>query len=119
MILDVTIALALVLLLSAWFTSFFDRRVRLRLVPFWRRVVAWVALLILTASFIELLYCFEGIGRSGPSPSVMLSLFETGLVLAIAAFLTCWFSSRTTLACLLPSTILVGISWFLLLSLIA
>jgi hypothetical protein len=119
MMVDVAIALALVLLLSAWFASFFDRRARLGLVPFWRRVVAWVALLMLTASFIELLYCFEGVGRGGPSPGVFLSLFETGLVLAAAAFLTCWFSSRTMLACLLPSTILVVISWFLVLSLLA
>jgi hypothetical protein len=118
MIVDVAIALALVLLCSAWFGSFFDRRARLGLVPFWRRVVAWVALLMLTASLIELLYCLEIVGRSGHSLSVILSLFETGLVLAVAAFLACWFSSRTTLACLLPSTILVGISWFLVLSLI-
>ena len=119
MILDIAIALALALLFSAWFASFFDRRARLGLVPFWRRVVARVALLMLTASFFELIYCFEGVGRSGHSLSFILSLFETGLVLAVAAFLTCWFSSRTTLACVLPSTILVGISWFLVLSLIA
>jgi hypothetical protein len=119
MIVDVAIALALVLLVSAWFASFFDRRARLGLVPSWRRVVARVALLMLTASLIELLYCFEVVGRSGHSLGVILSLFETGLILAVAAFLTCWFSSRTALACLLPSTLLVGVSWFLMLSLIA
>ena len=116
---DFVIALALVLLFSAWFASFFDRRVRLGFLPLWRRVISWVALLMLTVSLVELLYCFQLVGRSVHSINVVLSLFETGLVLAVGAFSTCWFSTWKTLACLLPSTILVGISWFLVLSLAA
>ena len=114
--LELVLALAIVLLFSAWFASFFDRRVRLGLLPLWRRVVSWGALLLLTASLIEVLYCFELVGRGVLSFGVMLSLAETGLVFAAVTFLTCWFASRKTLACLLPSTILVAGSWFLVLS---
>ena len=114
--LELALALAMVLLFSAWFASFFDRRVRLGFVPAWRRVTAGIGLLLLTVSLIELLYCYERIGGGVLSFGVMLSLVETGLVLTAAAFLTGWFASRKTLACLLPSTLLVGGSWLLLLS---
>ena len=109
MIASLVIALALVLLFAAWMASFFDRAVRLT--PIWRRVVAWVALLALTVSLAELLW-----SSSLPlshSPAVMLPFFQSGLVFAAVAFLTYWFGTRKTLACLLPSTILVGLSWFL------
>ena len=119
LMLELVLALALVLLFSAWFVSFFDRRVRLGLVPLWRRVVSWGTLLLLTASLIEALYCFEFWGRGGRSFGVILLLAETGLVLAAAAFLTCWFASRKTLACLLPSTLLIAGAWFLMLSRLA
>src|SRR2546425_1807310 len=114
--LELVLALAMALLFSAWFASFFDRRVRLGLVPLWRRVVSWGALLLLTASLIEVLFCFELVARGVHSLGVILSLAETGLVFAAAAFFTCWFASRQTLACLLPSTVLVASSWFLMLS---
>ena len=112
--LEVAIAVAMALLFSAWFASFFDRRVRLGFVPLWRRFIAWGALLLLTASLIELL-----VAQSVRSASFMLVLFETGLVFAAGALLTCWFGSRKTLACLLPSTLLVGASWFLALARVA
>src|SRR2546425_11760175 len=114
--LELVLALAIVLLFSAWFASFFDRRVRLGLVPFWRRVVSWGALLLLTASLIEVLYCFELVGRGVLSFGVMLSLAETGLVFAAVSFLTCWVASRKTLAGLFPSAILVAGSWVLVFS---
>ena len=114
--LELLIALSMVLLFSAWFASFFDRRVRLGFVPLWRRIVSWFALFVLTVSLIELLYCFERIGRGVLSFGDILMLAETGLAFAGAAFLTCWFASRKTVACLLPSTALVGGSWLLLLS---
>ena len=117
--LELVFALAMVLLFSAWFASFFDRRVRLGHVPLWRRFVAWGSLLLLTVSLVELLYCFELVSRSVHSFSAVLSLFETGFVFAVAALLTCWFASRKTLACLLPSTLLVGAAWFLVLSRVA
>ena len=117
--LELVLALAMVLLFSAWFASFFDRRVRLGLVPLWRRFVAWGALLLLTVSLFELLYCFDLSSRSVVSVSVALSLFETGFVFAAAALLTCWFGSRKTLACLLPSALLVGAAWFLVLARVA
>jgi hypothetical protein len=112
--LELAIAVAMVLLFSAWFASFFDRRVRLGFVPLWRRFITWGALLLLTASLIELL-----VAQSVRSSSFMLVLFETGFVFAVGALLTCWFGSRNTLACLLPSTLLVGASWFLVLSRVA
>ena len=112
--LELAIAVAMVLLFSAWFASFFDRRVRLGFVPLWRRFIAWGALLLLTVSLIELL-----VAQSVRSAGFMLVLFETGLVLAAGALLTCWFGSRKTLACLLPSALLVGASWFLVLSRVA
>jgi hypothetical protein len=116
---ELLLALALVLLFSAWFASFVDRRVRLGLIPLWRRVIAWGGLLLLSGSFIELLYCFTVVSGSVQSVNVVLSLFETGLVFVAAGFLTGWFGSRKTLACSLPCTLLVGISWFLLLSRVA
>jgi len=109
--LELALALAMVLLFSAWFASFFDRRVRLGLVPLWRRFIAWGGLLLLTVSVFELL-----VAQSVRTVSSMLFLFETGTVFAVGAFLTCWFGSRNTLACLLPATVVVGVSWFLALS---
>jgi hypothetical protein len=53
------------------------------------------------------------------SIGLVLSLFETGFVFAAVALLTCWFSSRNTLACLLPATLVVEASWFLVLSRVA
>ena len=114
--LELTLALAMVMLFSAWFASFFDRRVRLGFVPRWRRVTAGFGLLLLTVSLFELLYCFDHVGPDPLSFRLLVSLSETGLVLAMAAFLTSWFASRKTFACLLPSTLLVGGSWLLLLS---
>jgi len=110
--LELLIAFAIVLLFSAWFASFFDRRVRLGFVPWWRRFVAWSALFLLTVSLIELIYFFSSVRSIG----LVLPFFAAGFVLAVAAFLTCWFGSRMTLACLLPSTLLVGTSWFLVLA---
>jgi hypothetical protein len=117
--LELVFALTIVLLFSAWFASFFDRRVRLGFVPVWRRFVAWGALLLLTVSLVELLYCFELSLRSVRPVSVVFSLFETGLTFAGAALLTCWFGSRRTRACLLPSALLVAAAWFLVLARVA
>src|SRR5437762_10581610 len=89
--LELVLALAMVLLLSAWFASFFDRRVRLGLVPAWRRVIAGIGLLLLTVSLIELLYCYQR--TRGGSFGLILSLAESGLVLAAVACLTCGFAS--------------------------
>ena len=114
--LELVIALSMVLLFSAWFASFFDRCVRLGFVPKWRRIVSWGSLLLLSASLIEAVYCLELVSRGAPRFSVTVSLAQTGLVLAAAAFLTCWFGSRQTLACLLPSTLLVAGSWYLMLA---
>jgi len=114
---ELALALAMVLLFSAWFASFFDRRVKLGLVPLWRRFIAWGGLLLLTVSLIELIYLFTVVSRA--SAGLALLLFETGLVLAGGALVTCWFGSRKTLACLLPATFLVGVSWFVLLSRLA
>jgi len=113
---ELVLAIAMVLLFSAWFASFFDRRVRLGFVPWWRRLIVWGALLLLTASLVELLYCVSLVDQSVRPGGLVLSLFETGLVFAAIALLTCWFGSRKTLACLLPSTLLIGGSWFLVLS---
>jgi hypothetical protein len=93
--------------------------VRLGYVPVWRRFVAWGSLLLLTVSLVELLYCFELVNGSAHSFSAVLTLFQTGFVFAVAALLTCWFGNRKTVACLLPSILLVGAAWFLVLSRVA
>ena len=115
--LELILALAIVLLFSAWFASFFDRRVRLGFVPLWRRFIAWGGLLLLTVSLVELIYFFSIVRQT--SAGFALSLFDTGLLLAAGALVTCWFGSRKTLACLLPATLLVCVSWFVLLSRLA
>src|SRR5438552_13439600 len=109
MIANLVLALALVLLFSAWISSFFDRRVRS--IPIWRRIVSWVALVALTVSLIELLHSSDVPGNAGRLAAIA-PFAKTGLVLTGVAFLTCWFSTWKTLACLLSSTILVGLSWF-------
>ena len=114
--LELVMTLSLVSLCSAWFASFFDRRIRLGFVPLWRRIVVAGALLSSTASLIILLYCYELVGRSALAFTVIVSLAECGLVFAAIAFVTCWFGSRKTLACLLPSIAFVVGSWFIILT---
>lgn len=111
MIAELILAVSMVLLLSGWFASFFDRHVRLGLVPMWRRVLSWIALVALTVSLIGLLR-YSVIPRN-EHLNVILPFGLTGLALAGLALLTCWFSSLKTLACLLPSTLLIGLSWVL------
>ena len=114
MIADLLLTLAMILLLAAWLVSFFDKRVRLGLVPFWRRILSWVSLLALTISLIELIRASDAMAVARSYRLDIIAPFaRVGLLCAAAAFVTCWFSSWRTLACLLPSTVLVGFLWFM------
>lgn len=106
-------AVCLVLVLVAWISSFFDKAVRS--LPSWRRVVSWTALISLTGSIIELLRCSEVMTQTASAHrfNIIVPFARIGFVLAVAAFSTCWFSTWKTVACLLPSTLIVGLLWFL------
>jgi hypothetical protein len=112
MIHDLLLAASIVLLGTAWLSSFFDRAVRL--LPTWRRVMSCLALVALTGSVIELLRSSVIMQQSANAHRLDLiaPFARTGLVLAGAALLTGWFSTWKTLACLLLSTLIVGLLWF-------
>jgi hypothetical protein len=114
MIADLLLALAIILLLSAWLGSFFDKRVRLGLVPLWRRILSWTSLLALTISAIELIRASDALAVAHSYRLDIIAPFaRVGLMCTAATFVTCWFSPWKTLACLLASTVLIAFLWFM------
>jgi hypothetical protein len=113
--LELVIALSMVSLFSAWFASFFDRRVRLRFVPRWRHGRCRRVTLVngvLNHSF--LLLRTYGPGRT----RLYRYCFARGMRFGVrgGCIPNFSFGSRKTVACLLSAIAFVAGSWYLMLS---